>query len=162
MLKHKLVLDEIEEDYFKLFALHGSIEDYRLAFLLNKHLRLQLSRTRKDVDFTCDAVHVRFPLYEYFDSQKHCRYYLIANKADGLEIVEPETTGLFKGENRDTKPFYLLPEFHHADYFLKLEEEGNSVSERQLMENLKEIPQLATAYRIESKRIKSKKNLIFD
>lgn len=162
MLKHKLVLDEIEDDFFKLIALHGSIEEYRLAFLLNKHLNLQLARTRQDLDFTSAAAHVKFPLYEYFDSQKHCRYYLIANRAQTQKMREPETTGLFKGESQETKPFYLLPEFQHADFFLKIEEEGNSVSERELMEGLKEIPQLATAYRIDSNRIKSKTNLIFD
>lgn len=162
MLKHKLVLDEVGDDYFKLIALHGSIEEYRLAFLLNKHLNLQLARAREDLDFTNSDTHVKFPLYEFYDCQNHCRYYLIANRAQQQKMREPETTGLFKGENQDPNPFYLLPEFQHADFFLKIEEEGNSVSEGALMESLKEIPQLATAYRIDSNRIKSKTNLIFD
>ena len=55
MLAHKLVLDDFDNP-FKLIAIHCSSEDYKLAFLLNRHLNLKLARTRKDHDFTSNTL----------------------------------------------------------------------------------------------------------
>lgn len=162
MLTHKLVLDEVEDDYFKLIALHCFIEEYRLAFLLNKHLQLKLARTRKDLDLIFNGVHVQFPLYQYEDVSKQCRFYLVSNRAyiEGGKGVE--AVGLFDKEHWDAKPYNLLPEFQNVDFFIKIEEEGNSISDRVILETLKNIPQLSTAYIVDNEKIKSKDNLIFD
>ncbi len=51
MPAHKLVLDEVFEQPYKLLAIHSSVEEYRLAFLLNKHLNLKLARSPKILIF---------------------------------------------------------------------------------------------------------------
>ena len=47
----KLILNDFfEEENFSLIGVHSTIEDYRLAFLLNKSLDLRLTRQDRDID----------------------------------------------------------------------------------------------------------------
>ena len=162
MPAHRLVLDEVFEEAYKLIAIHCSVEDYKLAFLLNKHLNLRLSRSRKDIDFQIQGAHVLFALYSFEDHLKYCDYYLVSNisKAEDRSIVN--LNSLFGEKEVTLKKSYLLPEFRKVDFFLKIEEETSGVSEKLLLEKIKEIPQVSMAYSIDHDQIKSKENLIFD
>lgn len=162
MPAHKLVLDEVFEKPFRLLAIHSSIEEYKLAFLLNKHLELRLVRSRRDVDFQVGALQVLFALYSFEDLQKYRNYHLVSNIAKGEQVRREATNSLFGEEQVAFQKFYLLPEFKKVDFFLKIEEESNPVSEEQLLKQIKEIPQISTAYSIDFHQIKSKENLIFD
>lgn len=162
MPAHKLVLDEVFEQPFGLIAIHSSIEEYKLAFLLNKHLGLRLARSRRDVDFQVGALQVLFALYSFEDLQKYRQYYLVSNTAKGEQVANTVANSLFGEEQVSVQKTYLLPEFKKVDFFLKIEEETSSVSEEQLLKQIKEIPQVSTAYSIDFHQIKSKENLIFD
>ncbi len=162
MPAHKLVLDEVFEEAYKLIAIHCSVEEYKLAFLLNKHLNLRLARSSKDIDFHIKGEHVLFALYKFEDQFKYCDYYLVSNisKAEDLSTANPNS--LFGEKERTIKKSYLLPEFKNVDFFLKIEEETDGISEKLLLEKIKEIPQVSLAYSIDHEQIKSKENLIFD
>ena len=55
MAVHKLVLDDVfEEALYTLIAIHCTVEDYRLAYLLNKYLGINLVRKSKDLDYNKD------------------------------------------------------------------------------------------------------------
>lgn len=163
MPAHKLVLDAIVDQPFKLIAIHCSIEEYKLAFLLNKYLHLRLSRTRNDIDIHIKSVQTVFALYKYEDKQSYCDYFLISNKFKGQSKQTTAGLGsLFGEEGFASETNYLLPEYCKVDFFLKIEDESHFVSEAVLMDKIKQIPQIATAYSIEPEKIKSKKNLIFD
>lgn len=163
MLAHKLILDAVVDNSFKLIAIHCSVEEYKLAFLLNKHLNLRLSRGRNDIDLRIKSSLAVFALYTYKDEQKYCDYFLISNKCKGQSIKTTADFGsLFGEEEMSSETIYLLPEFKKVDFFLKIEEDSDMVSEALLLERIKEIPQIATAYSIETNKIKSKENLIFD
>jgi len=48
----KLILDDIIEDIdYTLIGIHCSIEDYRLAYLLNQFLNLKLKRKDSDIEY---------------------------------------------------------------------------------------------------------------
>jgi hypothetical protein len=52
MAVHKLILDDVfDESVFTLIAIHSTIEDYRLAYLLNRFLGINLVRFEFDLDF---------------------------------------------------------------------------------------------------------------
>ena len=51
MALHKLLVDDFYDDDYKLIAVHCRLEDYRLAYLLNKSLNLRLMRKEDDLDF---------------------------------------------------------------------------------------------------------------
>lgn len=163
MLAHKLVLDAVVDQPFKLIAIHCSVEEYKLAFLLNKHLDLHLSRARNDIDLHIKSVRAIFALYKFEDRQKYCGYFLISNKFKGQSKQTTAGFGsLFGEEEMASETTHLLPEYSKVDFFLKIEDESDFVSEVLLLDRIKQIPQIATAYSIETEKIKSKENLIFD
>ncbi len=51
MALHKLLVDDFDDDSYKLIAIHCRLEDYRLAYLLNKYLGLKFKRKDHDIDF---------------------------------------------------------------------------------------------------------------
>lgn len=163
MLAHKLVLDAFVDQPFKLIAIHCSIEEYKLAFLLNKHLNLRLSRARNDIDFQINSIKAVFALYKYEDRSHYCDYYLISNKFKGQPVKSKDgQESLFGEEEMSSKTIHLLPELSKVDFFLKIQDESDYVSEQGLLDKIKQVPQIATAYSVETDKIKSKDNLIFD
>ena len=162
MPAHKLVLDEVFEQPYKLIAIHSSVEDYRLAYLLNKHLHLRLARSPKDIDLHKNAEHLFFAHFIYEDEQKYCSYHLVSNISRREAASGSGENSLFSGEQMAVKKSYLLPEFKQVEFFLKIEDEMDSLSEKLLISKILEIQQISTAYAIDFDRIKTKENLIFD
>ena len=162
MPAHKLVLDEVFEQPYKLIAIHSSVEDYRLAYLLNKHLNLRLARSPKDIDLHKNEEHMLFTHFIYEDEQKYCSYHLVSNISRSEAVSGSGENSLFSGEQLAVKKSYLLPEFKQVEFFLKIEDEMDSLSEKLLISKILEIQQVSTAYAIDFDRIKTKENLIFD
>lgn len=145
---------ELEDDY-ALIGIHSTEEDYRLAYLLNKHLHMELSRFTDALDFENSAA--QFPLFEYKDKKNLLNYYLINNTHLRFEDQENSET-LFEGNYTMS---YLVPEKKNVDYFLKIEGCQNSSFEEKIAGTLKDIDQVITAYPIDPESLKSKNNLIF-
>ena len=55
-----------------------------------------------------------------------------------------------------------MEEFKNVDYFLKVHSDYEKIPTRNLISSINQIEQVISAYRIESDRIKSKNNLIFN
>ena len=161
MPAHKLVLDEVFEQPYKLIAIHSSVEEYKLAYLLNKHLNLKLARTPKDIDLREGLENVFFARFLYEDQQNYCSYHLVSNVARQEGKSGSGGDSLF-GEQLAVKKSFLLPEFKQVDYLIKIEDELDGISEKMLTSRIMEIPQISTAYALDFHRIKSKENLIFE
>lgn len=162
MPAQKLVLDDVFEEAFTLIAIHCSVEEYKLAFLLNKHANLRLSRSRKDVDFQWGKLKVLFALYRFEDHKRYARFDLVSNVSKAEVMSAGEINSLFGEKETTFKRNYLLPEFKKVDFFLKMTDEGEAISEKNLLDSINAIPQVSTAYSIDYHQIKSKENLIFD
>jgi len=148
------VLFDLEDD-FSLIGIHSAEEDYRLAYLLNKHLNTKLSRFKHTLDFKDSQS--EYPLFEYIDCKSLNNYYLINNKCYIKAISN--TKGLFDGNY--SKISYLIPEKKEIDYFYKIDGCNNSLFLKTLVTDLKKINQIITCYLINPTTLKSKKHLIF-
>ena len=144
MALHKLLLDDDLREDFSLVAVHCSEEAYKMAYLLNRYLALQLKRKPVDLDFSNDGLEVTFPIFEYENALKYSVFHLVSNKCKSITAKLQSSGGLF-GEQDDEKMVwtYLLPEFRNVDFLLKIES-------------------VISAYAIEPDSIRSKNNLIFD
>ena len=143
----KLALDDFIEDDFTLFAIHSTLEPYRIAYLLNTHLNTR---------FTFKNKLIHFDYYEYFDTENQQLWSLVANK--GLKKNTANTaTDLFQFE-QNTR-VYLLPEYNRVDYLIKIDQQ--LVSEENIISQIKKIPKIITTFAIEPGTLKSKNNLIF-
>ncbi|MCC8359432.1 IPExxxVDY family protein [Salinimicrobium sediminilitoris] len=162
MPAHKLVLDEVFEQPYKLLAIHSSVEEFKLAYLLNKHIDLKLARTPKDIDLHKGKESILFAHFIYEDLQKYCTYHLVNNVARQEGRSGSDLDSLFFGDQLAVKKSFLLPEFKQVDFLVKIEDELDAISTKMLISRILEIPQVSTAYAIDFHRIKTKENLIFD
>lgn len=160
MAVHKLILDDIfEEVECTLIAVHSAIAAYRLAYLLNKYLSINLTRRKLDLDFSSN--NASYPIFEWEDSKQLLAWSLVSNTCR-TEILKQNTiTSLFDTEEKVTKTAYLVPEYKAVNFFLKIDNEFNLSKEKQILKTILEIPQVSTAYSIDINQLKSKDNLIF-
>ena len=160
MALHRLVVDQFYDDVYSLLALHCTIEDYRIAYLLNQHLEIQLQRQDKDVDF--EYTKASYALYEWVEQKKQVTWNLVSNVCRREEESLVSSGILFKDQEKITRTFNLIPEYKSVNYFLKIHNDGNYINEKLILDKLQKIPQIATAYTIDSNELKSKDNLIFN
>ena len=148
-------MPDLEDDY-SLIGIHSTEEDFRLAYLINKHLKSKLTRYKHNLDFkNSDA---EFAVFEYKDEINLMNYYLIRNKY--VHVVDKQNNEeLFSGNFSTTS--YLISEKKNIDYFLKIEGGNPRIFLEILVDNLNSIDQVVTSYPIELKTLKSKDYLIF-
>lgn len=159
MTKISLDWDLLEEDEFKLIGLVSVLEDYRLAYFLNKNLGWSLVKSKFDLDFRNRAGQGNYPVFEFDQDSIGLEIKLINNKYSGvISKSETEVYGLFDQIEHTT---YLIPEKKNIDYLIKLSGEINDHTLEKIIETIKNIPQVQTSYNLEVKDIKSKEFLIF-
>lgn len=160
MAVHKLILDDVfEESICTLIGIHCTIEDYRLAYLLNKNLGINLVRNKKDLDYNNGKS--TYSIYKWEDKNQFLTWNLVSNVCKTTDYEKKRSQSLFQTNQNVIKTYYLLPELKHVNYLLKIEEEFNLNKERRIINALLSIPQIATAYTIDLSQLKSKENLIF-
>ncbi|MFC7446187.1 hypothetical protein C7H62_1185 [Mesoflavibacter sp. HG96] len=161
MAVKKLLLDDFfEEEQYILIGIHCTLEDYRLAFLINQVLDIRLKRKQEDVKFSKD--NSSFSLYEFNQEKQHIIYYLVANSCKVKQDQQQDINSLFSNEAFLTTNKYLLPEFKKVNYLLKVETEFPLNKEKLILNKLLKIPQIVTAYSIDVDNLKTKNNLIFN
>ncbi|WP_406685219.1 IPExxxVDY family protein [Seonamhaeicola sp. MEBiC1930] len=159
MAIHKLVLDYAEEDLFTLIAIHCTLEDYRLAYLLNKFLGITLVRKPLDLDFHNGEL--TYSIYEWEDCTQQTVWSLVSNVCKTETYREGNTDSLFSVQEKTTKINHLIPEYKTVNYFIKIDNEFNFGKEKYILNNILKIPQVATAYGVDTEQLKSKDHLIF-
>ena len=161
MAVHKLILEDVfDEALYTLIAIHCTLEDYRLAYLLNKHLGITLSRKASDLDFNNGQV--SYSIFEWEDHKQLVTWSLVSNICKTEELQQTDFTSLFDNQEKVTKTFQLLPEHKTVNYFLKIDSEFSFSKEKYILDSILKTPQIATAYSVDSSKLKSKDNLIFN
>ena len=153
MITHR-ILEDYSDDQFRLFAIHSNLEDHAMAFALNQALKLKLRRSQSDHDLTNL---ISFPCFEWEDEIQDLNWHLLCN----ISITrESQSLGnLFPDELTENRHF-LIPEFKDADYILRTEL-GTQEKAGEISNTILAIPQVITAYEIDTETLKSKENLIF-
>ncbi|WP_178991639.1 IPExxxVDY family protein [Winogradskyella schleiferi] len=159
MALHKLQVDDFYDDSFKLIAIHCRLEDYRLAYLLNKHLGLKLERNDKDIDLK--YLESSYSIFEWDNETEYVVWNLISNMCKKEEDGLSSTGTLFNESEKVLKTFNLISEFKKVDYFIKISDEIQNVNEKLIVNKLQAIPQIITSYTVDPLKIKSKDHLIF-
>lgn len=135
VLKYKIDLD------FVLIAVTSSLKDYRICYLINKHLNFNFTRADDHtIDLLADGEPVYFSFYEYFPDLDGAEFYFVTNKgSEGL----------------------LVPEMREVDYFMIIKNYIENEEVDQLVTSLNRIPEIVAAVKIDPKKIKSRENLLF-
>ncbi|MES2809672.1 MAG: IPExxxVDY family protein [Bacteroidota bacterium] len=139
-MNRKFLKFEIDLD-FVLIAVTTSLKDYRVCYLINKHLNFNFTKTDDlEVDIRPGAPPVFFSLYQYSWEASETDFYFIANKG---------TDG------------YLVPEMKKADYFVMIKNYIDEKDLETLITGLNRIQEIVAAVKIDPKKIKSRENLLF-
>ena len=152
MASRKLNHLEIEED-FKLIGIHSQLEAYKLAFNLNKLLKISLKVF--DYKIKIDKTEFVFEMFKHLSEIYNTKIYLFSNKSFGN--IKPIEINLF--ENIDSK-LYLIDEKKNIDFFLKIE--GGNFNYNSLISKINKAPLVQACYLVNLKSQKSKYNLIFE
>lgn len=151
----KLSIDDFDEPDYALIAIHTPLEDYRLAFYLNRSLNLNLALNSTGVSVKTTNGEAYFSRFTHVDRDDFV-WELLQNKA---EInMQPMAGDLFGSKAGGSTRTYLLPEFKKVDYLLKIDAWINA--ENRILGLLAEMDQVATAYVIDTELVKSSNNLI--
>ncbi|MDF4203420.1 IPExxxVDY family protein [Maribacter sp. SA7] len=146
--------DDFYDESFSLIALHTTLEDFALAYGLNKTIKAKFVRAKKN--FILDE-NKSFPIFEWEDEYNDMYWVLIANHSTEKELIVHDD--LFKDETTYKMP-RLIPEYKDVDYLLKIETEKD-VDINSLIKNILMLPRVMAAYEISTDKLKSKNNLIF-
>jgi hypothetical protein len=159
MALHKLLVDDFYDTSFSLLAIHCGLDDYRLAYLLNKYLGLKLSRMPRDLDYKYLAA--SYSVYEWYNTENEVSWNLISNVCKKEEDSLQSSGSLFTSQSKVLKTYHLLPEYKNVDYLVKISNESQHLNEKIVLSKIQAIPQVVTSYTIDTEKLKSKDNLIF-
>lgn len=127
---------------FDLFGVSSSLKDYKLAWLLNNSLRIDLQRSQDHVIDLSNGNKVIVPLY-HFEAENNIVKLLRNKSLSDAPTME-----------------YMVPELKHFDYFVM--KEGLYMSEDgEFVAALRRVTGVEYAITIDIDTLKSKENFIF-
>ncbi len=157
MNNHKLNLNQFPENYH-LIAIHSGLDEFRLAFFLNKKLNIGLKRKNNDIYLA--EQDANYSQYEYLDETKYLKWIFFSNKSLVLEKNSEEDLSLFGLRNTASNEMNLLSQQKSVDYFLIIENIVNKKYVDKVLKKISEISGVITSF-ISENRLENKENLIF-
>lgn len=139
-MKH--LLEENYEFDFNLFGICCHESDYRLCWAVNSTLKLNLSKSKNDIELILNSnsrPNAKFPVFSFTNSVSSDEYYLIKNKCHST---------------------WLIPEKSHFDFLLLIKSDEKK-SFNFYLNKLNTIPFILKANYVIVEELKSKENLIF-
>jgi hypothetical protein len=142
MKKRKL---EAEFEYdFSLFGIISVLKEYKLAWLLNNILDVQLDKAN-DIEI------------EFLKSQNLIiSNYLVETENSSLRLLKNKSMDQF-----NDNPAYLLPELKRFDYFMIIQGFEDTFSNQVLKQKISSIPGIQYVQFFSLESLKSRENLIF-
>lgn len=157
----KLHIEEFDDEDFQLIAIHTQLEDYRLAYFINKTIGINLSKSKNEILVKNNKVEASFSRFFYEDLKKDINWDLIKNKSH-IFNQQGNSQDLFEDVNtKFSTNIYLLPEYKKVDFFLKIDTNDSSIKNKEILNFINTIDQVSTVYKVEVENLKSKNNLIF-
>ena len=156
MPKKYILSNIIIEDSIYLIGISSALDNYNLVYKLNKQLNLNFVRSKKDIDLPKQKAY-----YSHFiakNKSKEIIYDFFSNKFK--KISSPDKLNKLDLFNSPfSKEVYLLKEYKEADYFLKSTDQKYH---QEIINCIRNIPQISIIYNVNSIEIKDKENLIFN
>ncbi|PQJ75581.1 IPExxxVDY family protein [Polaribacter gangjinensis] len=153
---HSLSHDSYFEDEYSLIGIHTTLEDYKLAYLLNKNLSTNFYKLKKELVIENNQNKAFFSIFNYQNTTYEYDWYLIANSSK-TENSTSENQLLLTTETKT----YLIPEKKNVDFFIKISGEVEPSFISKTIKKIKTIEQVITSYSIDTDSLKSKDFLIF-
>ncbi len=156
MKKTYFLEDTLQSETYHLLAIHSVLEDYQLAFEINRLTGSQFRRTKKDIDLP--QKNAFFARFKWIDNKTDQEYDLFTNKYSKIiQNNDLKKNTLF--EQPIVKEVYLVPDFKTINFFIKA---NNLEYLSQLKIKLKQLNSLIMVYFLPPLKTRNTLNLIFD
>lgn len=153
---HSLGFDDFCDEEYSLIGIHTALEDYKLAYLLNKNLRTSFYKSKEDLNFENEHKKASFSIFNFESTKYDFEWFLIANSSKKENQIESNELLL----TSETKT-YLIPEKKKVDFFIKISGDVEYSFVSETIDKIKKIDQIITSYSIDKNTLKSKDFLIF-
>ena len=154
---HKLNLNQFPENYH-LIAIHSDLDEFRLAFFLNKKLNIGLKRKNNDIYFS--EQNANYSSYEFLDDTKYLKWIFFSNKSLVSEKSPDQDLSLFGKGSTALNEMNLLSQQKSVDYFLIIENIANKTYIDKVLKKISEISGVITSF-LSDNKLENKENLIF-
>ncbi|MDG1171252.1 MAG: IPExxxVDY family protein [Polaribacter sp.] len=156
MQVYALEMNDFCEEPYSLIGIHSTLEDYKLAYLINQNLNTRFYKAIKDLEFKRDKKKASFSIYNYENTNEGFDWFLIANSYRR----ENQTVSNELLLTSETKT-YLIPEKKKVDFFLKICGDSEYDFVMKTIQKIINIENVITAYSIDKNTLKSRDFLIF-
>ncbi|ARV07091.1 hypothetical protein BTO04_10505 [Polaribacter sp. SA4-10] len=156
MQVYALGFDDFCDEDFSLIGIHTTLEDYKLAYLINKNLNTRFYKSKDNLEFDSEKKKASFSIYNFSNDKYDFDWFLIANSFRRENQTESNELLL----TTETKT-YLIPEKKKVDFFIKISGEVSYDFVLKTIDKIKSIEQVITSYSIDKNTLKSKDFLIF-
>ena len=161
MTAFKLNIEEFDDSDYKVIAIHSGLEDFRLAYFINKILNIRLSILQEQLELKVESTYALFNHYNFIDLDNDVLWNLIPNKTHYQSVIK-ESTSLFNDHATAFRThIYLLPELKSVDFLLKIDDLDETFDIDSVIEKLKTLKSVSLVYELQQNKIKNKNNLIF-
>lgn len=156
MATYTLNINEFSTNDYVLIGIHTTLNEYKIAYLLNKYLHTKFCKANYSLDFTNKNNQSFYSVFEYSNSTLDYEWFLINNVYKS--VSKTNSTSLF---NESASVTRLVPEKKKVDYFLKITGDFDFEQVVKTIEKINKIPEIITSYQVEVESLKSKDFLIF-
>lgn len=157
----KLTLDEFSFEDFKLIAIQTPLEDYKVAFTLNKTFDMSFVKEQLEIEFTNENGTGYFSRFNFEDKKNHLNWSLVQNKTFIQNKNSQEVSLFTELDHKFKSQINLIPELNKFDYLLKIDEIDDYYNIDHFISNLSNLKHISTVYLADTNQIKSINNLIF-
>lgn len=142
MAVKKIKFPPENSDNVNLIGIKGDLNDYRLAYFLNKILFVDLQRLDNLPIYNDKSKSMRYlSFYSYYDSDQRVFFYLISNDSNNEKIV---------------------PEYPQADFFLILVGKIKQENFKNIQSQIRTIPTVTFVFVPDTSRIKDLNGIMQD
>lgn len=157
----KLSLDEFSFEEFKLIAIQTPLEDYKVAFTLNRIFDFRFHKEKSDILLTNENGSGYFSHYTFEDSRHDLIWSLVQNKSF-VKNDSDQTHSLFTEiDHKFHSQIHLIPELKNFDYLIKIDEIDEHYDLDFILQKLSNIKHISAVHLADIDQIKSINNLIF-
>lgn len=161
MTAHKINIDDFDDSDYKVIAIHSGLEDFRIAYFINKILNTRLSISPEQVELKVENTYALFNHYSYTDFDHDVLWNLIPNKTHFQSVIK-ESSSLFNEQDTAFRSYiYLLPELKSVDFLLKIDDIDEAFDIDLVIDKIKTLRFVSLVYELQQNKIKNKNNLIF-
>jgi hypothetical protein len=145
--KKRHILEDIDQDDFKIISIHSNCEDFKLAYLINITCNSRFIKLKKKV--YDNRSKVEFHIFEWIDHIRGISCYLFSNRSLSFKNDKEKGGDLFNIP--ETKELYLVQDLKEADYIIKINSGIDAVS---LVKELETINEVSYCYQSDQNKIK--------